>query len=335
MENLVRQFREAGLTFPGDNFMAYYYDVIVSSLRMDGCTIDLMEGRVLFDCNVSINGVSSLESRYARSLHSAYKIMLKYVENGVGITAELLQELSHLVGCGESEYRQIDDSAVFLHGRFLLSDKALESARGGKRSMENAESGDKISQLLDLSINLSDRIREIDENDIRSQYELSIWAHNMVLHFGLWKDSSGRMARLLMNWIQLIYRLPLIRFNDKWRTEYLEAIKSWSGGENPRAVYELVERIVMEQTLADICMYSDMKPIIKKRNEPRRGVKNKLENERVYNLLCENNTLTARKMASELQLPHHKVTRALIQLREDGRIKHFGSNKAGHWEVIS
>jgi len=51
-------------------------------------------------------------------------------------------------------------------------------------------------------------------------------------------------------------------------------------------------------------------------------------------LLRTNPDATARKMALALDVTDKTIKRHIKTLREKGRLKRFGSDKTGHWEVI-
>jgi ATP-dependent DNA helicase RecG len=51
-------------------------------------------------------------------------------------------------------------------------------------------------------------------------------------------------------------------------------------------------------------------------------------------MLRANPKATAQKMALALGMTDKTIKRHLKTLREQGRLKRVGSDKAGHWEVI-
>lgn len=56
---------------------------------------------------------------------------------------------------------------------------------------------------------------------------------------------------------------------------------------------------------------------------------------RILDLLAQQPQLSARDLASLLKKTQRTVERHLKALREQGRIRRVGSDKAGHWEVIA
>ncbi|MBO4485485.1 MAG: Fic family protein [Lachnospiraceae bacterium] len=56
--------------------------------------------------------------------------------------------------------------------------------------------------------------------------------------------------------------------------------------------------------------------------------------DRILNLIVENGTLSAAKMAERLGLSQRQVQRGLKQLKEDGVIEHVGANRNGSYRIL-
>ena len=65
------------------------------------------------------------------------------------------------------------------------------------------------------------------------------------------------------------------------------------------------------------------------------GVKDEKTREKILNLIKINPSITARELASCLPISLKGVEWQIKQLREQKIIRHIGSTKGGHWEIIT
>ncbi len=63
-------------------------------------------------------------------------------------------------------------------------------------------------------------------------------------------------------------------------------------------------------------------------------VKNDTVNDTVFNLIKQNNKITATEMSKQLNVSLSTVKRRIKILKDNGKIERIGSDKTGHWRVI-
>jgi|GEM_PF-1200158 len=56
-------------------------------------------------------------------------------------------------------------------------------------------------------------------------------------------------------------------------------------------------------------------------------------NDTVYSLIRQNNTIKGTEISRQLQISLSTTRRRIKELKERGKIKRIGSDKAGHWEI--
>jgi len=59
-----------------------------------------------------------------------------------------------------------------------------------------------------------------------------------------------------------------------------------------------------------------------------------MQEQRVLDLLAENDTLTASSMAEQMRISTRQIQKYLRVLQEKGIIQHVGSKKGGHWDIL-
>ncbi len=64
------------------------------------------------------------------------------------------------------------------------------------------------------------------------------------------------------------------------------------------------------------------------------GKRNRDTDLKVFELLKENNRLTAKQISERCQLTERTINRSLKKLKEKNQIERAGSNKNGYWRIM-
>ena len=56
---------------------------------------------------------------------------------------------------------------------------------------------------------------------------------------------------------------------------------------------------------------------------------------RILEILRDDDRLTVKNIAINLNLPERQIERSMAKLKQDGRLRRIGSSKSGHWEIIN
>jgi len=148
--------------------------------------------------------------------HAALLFTLDNAHSGKGITIELIQEINSLV------MRNTGNTYSTIFG-------TVDSRTGAFRK-GNVSAGttyfpnyDKVEALTnDLAKTLHSAMKK--SLSPQQQLELSFDAHFNLVSIHLFYDGAGRTSRLLMNYIQAAYHLPLSIVYNETKADYYQAL---------------------------------------------------------------------------------------------------------------
>ncbi|MGN0223789.1 MAG: Fic family protein, partial [Muribaculaceae bacterium] len=80
------------------------------------------------------------------------------------------------------------------------------------------------SRLEAFCQELNMRRKAVDPTDVVAVYELSFWAHYELVTIHPWADGNGRVARLLMNLLQIEYGLLPVKVLKEDKLDYIQAL---------------------------------------------------------------------------------------------------------------
>ena len=114
------------------------------------------------------------------------------------------------------------------------------SVRAGNRLFPDYQ---KVPDFVNqLCLELNQKLRSTKEKSISEIYDLSFDAHFQLVFIHPFADGNGRTSRLLMNYIQAFYDLPLTLIYTENRLEYFNALEKTKEEENPTIFRQFMQQ---------------------------------------------------------------------------------------------
>ena len=187
IEKLWAEFNELGINKAVDYDKYYLYSLITHSTAIEGSTLTEVETQLLFDEGITANGKPLVYHLMNEDLKQAYEYVIEEAKQHKPVTPLFLQRLSGIGGRSYMNYQKVPVKVDELC--VLLQEKQKQAFT------------------------------------LREQYELSFNAHLNLATIHPWVDGNGRMARLLMNYIQFVYQIFPTKLFKEDRGDYILALR--------------------------------------------------------------------------------------------------------------
>lgn len=332
LEELVGRYRELGIDRQLDYDKFYLYSIITHSTAIEGSTITELENQIMFDNGIALKGKSLVEQNMNLDLKAAYERVLEYARNHADITIDRLKELSALTMKNTgSEYHTALGYFSSADGDIRLLN--VTAGVGGRSYMAYNKVPQKLKEFCD-TLNASRRMAE--SMSMQQLYEMSFDAHYDLVTIHPWADGNGRMARLLMNWLQFEYGLIPSRIFSDDKEEYIKALVATREDRDLSIFRSFMTETMIAHLSHDIAAYEksvgDDKPamsVLPTSSAPKKT------RDRVIELLRHNPRLSAVALAAEIGISAKGIQRHLANLKAAGILRRIGPDKGGEWQIIS
>ena len=330
LEELVGRYRELGIDQQLDYDKFYLYSIITHSTAIEGSTITELENQIMFDNGIAIKGKSIVEQNMNLDLKAAYERVLVYARSHSDITVDRLKELSALTMKNTgAEYHTALGNFSSANGDLRLLNVA--AGVGGKSYMAFNKVPQKLKEFCDA---LNAARKKSKAMTVQQLYGLSFDAHYNLVTIHPWADGNGRMARLLMNWLQFEYGLIPSRIFSDDKEEYIKALVATRENGDLSIFRNFMTETMIAHLSRDITTYTESigesEPIIEQADSP---TKPKKTRDKIINLLRQNPKLSATALAAEIGISAKGVQRHLANLKAEGILHHIGPDKGGQWQV--
>jgi Fic family protein len=322
LQELVGRYRQLGIDQQLDYDKFYLYSIITHSTAIEGSTITELENQIMFDNGISIKGKSLIEQNMNLDLKAAYERCLEFARNHEDITIERLKELSALTmkNTGTVYHTMLGDFSS-ANGDLRLVN--VSAGVGGKSYM----SYNKVPlKLIEFCKWLNAQRRSWTNLSLEDLYNLSFDAHYNLVTIHPWADGNGRMARLVMNWLQFEFGLIPSRILSDEKEEYIKALVATRENDDLTIFRRYMQGVVERQLTHEIEVYQknfadDLPMDLEKTSD------------KIIALLRENPRHSARSLADVIGISAKGVEKQLAKLKASGKITRVGSAKGGHWQV--
>ena len=340
---LIERYRQLGIDAQIDYDKFYLYSIITHSTALEGSTISELENQILFDDGISVNGKSIIEQMMNLDLKRAYEESLQLAKQHADITVELLKKLSHLVmqNTGSTYKTALGEFSSAAGDLRLLN---VTAGVGGKSYLNYQKIPaelDKFCKWLNVQRRLNLSIAEL--------YLLSFEVHYRLVTIHPWADGNGRMARLLMNYIQFEYGLIPTKVLKEDKGDYINALVATRESGNISHFMEfMVEQMIkslsweIESFLKSMADFEEIEEptvpwgmLLQKGEFPfNRSKKKRKSREKILVILKEYPHYSARRVAEVIGITPKAVEKHLAKLKAEGLIIRYGPDKGGKWMVL-
>lgn len=326
LEELVGRYRALGIDQQLDYDKFYLYSIITHSTAIEGSTITELENQIMFDNGIALKGKSLIEQNMNLDLKAAYEKALVFARNHSDITIERLRELSALTmkNTGSTYHTMLGDFSSADGDLRLLN---VSAGVGGKSYM----SYNKVPlRLADFCLALNHKRHIAHQMSMSELYNMSFDAHFNLVTIHPWADGNGRMARLVMNWLQFEYGLIPSRIFADDKEEYIKALVETREHEDLGIFRRFMTDTMIRHLTKDIeeyerAMESDVSEA---------SIKKLSTSERIVALLKENPGHTAKTLSDAIGISIKGIEKQLSNLKKQGIIKRNGPDKGGSWEIL-
>lgn len=220
LEELVGRYRALGIDRQLDYDKFYLYSIITHSTAIEGSTITELENQIMFDNGIALKGKSLIEQNMNLDLKAAYERALVFARQHSDVTVARLKELSALTmkNTGTDYHTMLGDFSSAKGDLRLLN---VTAGVGGKSYMSFNKVPSRLEQFCD---NLNMLRHDAGKMSIQELYDMSFDAHFNLVTIHPWADGNGRMARLMMNWLQFENNLIPSRIFTDDKEEYIKAL---------------------------------------------------------------------------------------------------------------
>ncbi|MDE5801025.1 MAG: Fic family protein [Paramuribaculum sp.] len=324
LEELVGRYHALGIDRQLDYDKFYLYSIITHSTAIEGSTITELENQIMFDKGIALKGKSLIEQNMNLDLKAAYERVLMFARQHSDVTIERLKELSALTmkNTGSVYHTVLGDFSSASGDLRLLN---VTAGIGGKSYM----SFNKVpSRLEQFCANLNAQRRAAYGMSMQELYDMSFDAHFNLVTIHPWADGNGRMARLIMNWIQFEYGLIPSRIFADDKEQYIKVLVETRESDDLNVFRQYMSQTTQRHIANDIAAYE------KSIGTTAIDEIQLSTTDKILALLRKNPRHSARSLAESVGISAKGVEKQLAKLKAQEIIRRIGPDKGGSWEII-
>lgn len=227
MWNNLAQLRQQYLDLNLDQVIDYekfsMISIVYHSTKIEGCSLTETDTQLLLDKEITAKGKPLADHLMVKDHFEAFKFVKKEAEKRRDISIELMQEVAARV------MKNTGGPVSTISGDFDTSKGDLRKAQVmvEKKYFPDFK---KVPGLLD---DLVDRIHsalaDACGNDI---LKLAADFHYNLVNIHPFGDGNSRVSRLMMNYVQMYHREPLVKIFTEDRAEYIDSLNKTEAAED-------------------------------------------------------------------------------------------------------
>ena len=327
LTTLIERYKHLGIDSQIDYERFYLYSIITHSTAIEGSTVTEIENQLLFDQGITAKGKTLMEQMMNVDLKRAYEESISLAENHTDITIDILKSLSHLVmqNTGTTYKTALGD---FSSANGDLRVVNVTAGVGGRSYLSYQKVPSKLQDFCDWLNN-----RRKSPMSMAERYDLSFEAHYRLVTIHPWADGNGRMARLIMNYIQFEFGLIPTKVLKEDKGDYINALIAAQESEDSAIFLEFMTGEMIKILSSEIDLFLESISGDREKIQPI-GDKKLKSREKILQLLKEHPNYSARKLAEVIGITPKAVEKQIAKLKAEGLIRRDGPDKGGSWVVL-
>ncbi len=332
LEKLVDRYRKLGIDRQLDYDKFYLYSIITHSTAIEGSTITELENQIMFDNGIALKGKSLVEQNMNLNLKAAYERALVFARDHADITVDRLKELSALTMKNTgSEYHTALGDFSSANGDIRLLN--VTAGVGGRSYMAFNKVPTKLKEFCDT---LNAGRRSSGYMSVQQLYDLSFDVHYNLVTIHPWADGNGRMARLVMNWLQFEYGLIPSRIFSDNKEDYIKSLVATRERGDLSVFRNFMTDTMIDSLSRDIAAFEESvgEPTAVYGPQPEKSGRPEKTRDRIIRLLRSDPKLSAGSLAAEIGISEKGIRRQLSTLKANGILRRIGPDRGGEWLVV-
>jgi Fic family protein len=213
---LIKKYNDLGIANVIDHDRFNLISIDHHSTRIEGSTLTEVETQVLINEGRTPNGKPLEESLMVTDHHAALLFTIENAKAKKALSVSLLQEINALAMKNTGKvYNTMLDTVDSKTGAFRKGNVTT-----GVSYFPNFDKVERLTKELVKKLNQA----MISSLSIAEQINLSFDAHFSLVSIHPYYDGNGRTSRLLMNYIQAYYTLPLAIVRSENKAAYIQAL---------------------------------------------------------------------------------------------------------------
>ncbi|WP_442591722.1 Fic family protein [Pedobacter sp. AW31-3R] len=213
---LIEKYKSLDIDEVIDHEKFNQISIVYHSTRIEGSTLTEMETQIFLSDGLMPKGRPLLEKLMVKDYYAALQFTLNQAKKNTPITADLIRQLNSIVlknngGLYHTEFHSIDAATgAFRKGNITV----------GESYFPNFEQVEELTHQLAEELN--QRMKTVAT--LREKLDLAYDAHFKLVSIHPFYDGNGRTSRLLMNYIQAVFNLPLTTVDSETKAVYFQAL---------------------------------------------------------------------------------------------------------------
>jgi len=215
LEILKKEYLEMGLSDAIDYEKFSMMSIVYNSTKIEGCSLNEDDTKLLLENNITAKGKPLTDHMMVKDHYSAFMFLKEISIQKQKISIDLLKQVAGLVmkntgglvnttsGTFDTSTGDLRKAQVYVDRKYFPDFSKIENL------------------LIKLIDSVNKRIDNVSGNEI---LKLSADIHYNLVNIHPFGDGNGRTSRLMMNYIQMYHKEPLIKIFTEDRADYIDAL---------------------------------------------------------------------------------------------------------------